>query len=122
MQAAKNSITGFMGRPFEDYQMFFSGSPAVYPPLGALANDIGGLTRRRSTLGLCFILGIDYAAVPDAQRLAGRKAGSSAAALVRRARHHAVPVGFATYDPMALFLRGAGGSTWRSGGVTPTGR
>ena len=35
---------------------FLSGSPTIYPPIGALANSIGGLAGAR-ILSLCFMLG-----------------------------------------------------------------
>ena len=48
MQGGQELNHWLHGTLVEDYQMFFSGSPAVYPPLGAIANAIGGLAAART--------------------------------------------------------------------------
>src|ERR1700728_3478107 len=42
--------------PIPDFPAYFSGAPVIYPPLGALADDVGGLVAAR-ILSLCFMLG-----------------------------------------------------------------
>jgi 4-amino-4-deoxy-L-arabinose transferase-like glycosyltransferase len=91
------------GVPVVDYQLFFSGSPAVYPPLGAMASAIGGLAGAR-ILGLCFILGTTTLLYLTGQRIAGRKAALLGTALFAALGTTQFLSGFATYDPMALFL------------------
>jgi hypothetical protein len=91
------------GIPVVDYQTFFSGSPAVYPPLGAMASAVGGLAGAR-ILGLCFILGTTTLLYLTALRLAGRKAALLGTALFAALGTTQFLSGFATYDPMALFL------------------
>ena len=44
------------GTRIPNFPSYFSGSPDVYPPLGAMANALGGLTAAR-LLSLCFMLG-----------------------------------------------------------------
>jgi putative flippase GtrA len=91
------------GTPVFEYQMYFSGSPAIYPPFGAIANAIGGLVAAR-ILGLCFMLGSTTLLYLTAQRLAGRKAALLGSALFAALGTTQFLSGFATYDPMALFL------------------
>ena len=91
-RAARNSITGCTGHWLRTIRLFFSGSPAVYPPLGAIANAIGGLAAAR-TLGLVFHPRRDHAAVPDRASPSGPQGGAPRLGAFRRARHHAVPVG-----------------------------
>ena len=50
---------------------FLSGSPTIYPPIGALANSIGGLAGAR-ILSLCFMLGATILLCWTAFRLIGR--------------------------------------------------
>ena len=44
------------GQAIPPFQTWFSGSPAIYPPVGALADGLGGLTGAR-LLSLVFMLG-----------------------------------------------------------------
>ncbi len=44
------------GTPIPAFPTYFSGAPVIYPPLGAVANSIGGLAGAR-LLSLCFMLG-----------------------------------------------------------------
>jgi hypothetical protein len=91
------------GGPVVDYQVWFSGSPVVYPPLGAIANAIGGLIVAR-TLSLCFILGTTTMLFRVADRLVGRNPALLGSALYAVLGTTQFLSGFATYDPMALFL------------------
>ena len=91
------------GVPVVDYQLWFSGSPAVYPPLGAIASAIGGLLAAR-ILGLLFILGSTTLLFLVANRLFGRSTALLSCALFAALGTTQFLSGFATYDPMALFL------------------
>lgn len=91
------------GGPVVDYQLWFSGSPVVYPPLGAIVNAIGGLIAAR-TLSLCFILGTTTMLFRVADRLVGRDSALLGSALYAALGTTQFLSGFATYDPMALFL------------------
>ena len=57
---------------------FFSGSPVIYPPLGALADSIGGLAGAR-ILSLPLCSAATVLLYLTASRLIGRRAPSSAA-------------------------------------------
>lgn len=89
--------------PAPAFPAYFSGSPLIYPPLGAIASGIGGLAGAR-LLSLAFMLGCT-ALLWDATR---RLYGSTAAFFAAAAFALLGPVihlgAFATYDPMALFL------------------
>ncbi|MBR7826245.1 glycosyltransferase family 39 protein [Actinospica sp. MGRD01-02] len=93
--------------PNMDYATFFSGSPYLYPLLGALANSVGGLTTARY-LSLVFMLGATVMLYRATVLLFGRRAaiwGSSLFALCG-------PVLFmshlATFDAPAVFLLATG--------------
>jgi Dolichyl-phosphate-mannose-protein mannosyltransferase len=93
----------FHGTPVPLFQTYFSGAPIIYPPLGALANDIGGLTAAR-ILSLCFMLGATVLLWSTASRLYDRWTASFAAgfwAILGATQHLGA---YATYDAMALFL------------------
>ena len=86
--------------PFSSY---FSGTPVMYPPLGALADSAGGLAGAR-VLSLVFMLGATVLLWSVAGRLFGRQAGFFAAALFAVAGPTLHLGAFATYDAMSLFL------------------
>jgi hypothetical protein len=91
------------GTPMPLFQTYFSGAPTVYPPLGALANSLGGLQGAR-ILSLCFMLGATVLLWSTTARLYGRQAASFAAgfwAILGPTQHLGA---YATYDAMALFL------------------
>jgi hypothetical protein len=85
---------------FADY---FSGAPVIYPPIGALADSIGGLAAARM-LSLAFMLGATCLLWATASRLYGRYAGFFAAATWVVLGPTIRLGAFATYDAMALFL------------------
>ena len=77
--------------PIPDFPAYFSGAPVLYPPLGALADSLGGLAAARA-LSLGFMLGVtsllwattvrllrhlrcDGAVLAFPRRLAGRPVG-----------------------------------------------
>ena len=58
------------GTPIPDFPSYFSGAPVIYPPLGALADSVGGLAAAR-ILSLCFMLGVTSLLWATAVRLYG---------------------------------------------------
>jgi Dolichyl-phosphate-mannose-protein mannosyltransferase len=86
--------------PFESY---FSGAPVVYPPVGALADSIGGLAAAR-VLSLLFMLGATALLWGAAGRLFGRRAAFFAAALFAVSGPTLHLGAFATYDALSVVL------------------
>ncbi len=80
----------------------FSGSPVIYPPVGALANSIGGLAGAR-ILSLLFMLGATILLYLTASRLLDRTAAVIAAALWALSEP-AIRLAFATFDPLSVLL------------------
>ena len=91
------------GVPIEDYQTFLSGSPAVYPPLAALVNAVGGLTAARF-LSLAFMAGTTCLLYVTASRLFDKWTALLGAALFAGLAGTQFLGALATYDAMALFL------------------
>jgi len=91
------------GVAIPQFSAYFSGSPVIYPPLGALADSVGGLTGAR-VLSLVFMLGATVLLWDVTSRMFGRQAGFFAAALFAVAGPTLHLGTFATYDAMALFL------------------
>ena len=91
------------------FSAYFSGAPVLYPPLGALADSVGGLTGAR-VLSLVFMLGATVLLWDVTSRLFGRRAAFFAAALFAVLGPTLHLGAFATYDAMSLFLR-----AWRPG-------
>jgi hypothetical protein len=91
------------GTPIPPFPAYFSGAPVIYPPLGALADSIGGLTAAR-ILSLIFMLGATTLLWGTASRLFGRRAAFFAAALFALLGPTLHLGAFATYDAMAVFL------------------
>lgn len=79
-----------------------SGSPALYPPLGALADDFGGLAGAR-VLSLLFMLAATVLLYGTALRLFGRNAAIIGAALWALSEP-AIRLAFATFDPLSVLL------------------
>ena len=91
------------GTPLPQFPSYFSGAPVLYPPLGALADSIGGLTGAR-ILSLVFMLGATSTLWATASRLFGRRAAFFAAALFAALGPTLHLGAFATYDAMSIFL------------------
>ena len=91
------------GTPIPQFPSYFSGAPVIYPPLGALADSLGGLTGAR-ILSLVFMLGATVALWATAARLFGRRAAFFAAALFAVLGPTLHLGSFATYDAMSMFL------------------
>ncbi len=89
--------------PIPDFPSYFSGSPVIYPPLGSLADSIGGLTAAR-ILSLCFMLGVTSLLWATTVRLYGRRAALLAAGLFATLAGTQFLGALATFDAMALFL------------------
>ena len=79
-----------------------SGSPVLYPPLGALANSIGGLAGAR-ILSLIFMLVATVLLYLTASKLIGRTGALFAAALWAFSEP-AMRLAFATCDPLSVLL------------------
>ena len=80
---------------------YLSGSPLIYPPIGALADSVGGLVGAR-LLSLGFMLcatGLLYA---TASRLFSQRAGLIGAAMFVAVGPTTDMSAWATYDPMAI--------------------
>jgi 4-amino-4-deoxy-L-arabinose transferase-like glycosyltransferase len=91
------------GTPLPQFPAYFSGAPVLYPPIGALADSIGGLTGAR-ILSLIFMLGATVALWATTGRLFGRRAAFFAAALFAVLGPTLHLGAFATYDAMSIFL------------------
>lgn len=91
------------GIPVPPYPTWLSGSPALYPPLGALADSLGGLAGAR-LLGLAFMLSATVLLYFAAKRLFDGRAALFSAILFASLAGTQFLGAFATYDPMALFL------------------
>ena len=91
------------GTPLPQFPTYFSGAPVLYPPIGALADSIGGLTGAR-VLSLIFMLGATVALWATAGRLFGRRAAFFAAALFAVLGPTLHLGAFATYDAMSICL------------------
>jgi Dolichyl-phosphate-mannose-protein mannosyltransferase len=86
-----------------DFATWFSGSPVCYPPIAALADDIGGLAGAR-ILSLCLMLGATCLLWGTTSRLFGRRQAYFAAALFAVISPTIRLGGLATCDALALFL------------------
>jgi 4-amino-4-deoxy-L-arabinose transferase-like glycosyltransferase len=91
------------GAPIPAFPKFFSGTPVLYPPLGAAADSVGGLAGARA-LSLVFMLGATVILWATAGRLFGRGAAFFAAALFATLGPVLHLGAFATYDALAVFL------------------
>ena len=91
------------GAPVPPFAAYFSGAPVIYPPLGALADSIGGLTGAR-VLSLVFMLGATILLWDSTRRLFGRRAAFFAAALFAVLGPTLHLGSFATFDAMAVVL------------------
>jgi 4-amino-4-deoxy-L-arabinose transferase-like glycosyltransferase len=79
-----------------------SGSPFLYPPIGATVDGIGGLAAAR-ILSMLFMIGATIVLYLVAQRLFGRQA-ALIAAILWSLSEPAFRLAYATYDPLSVFL------------------
>jgi len=91
------------GTPIPPFPTYFSGAPVIYPPLGALADSMGGLAGAR-LLSLVFMLGATALLWSAAGRLYGRRAAFFAAALFAVSGPVLHLGAFATYDALSVLL------------------
>src|SRR5690348_3605964 len=91
------------GQPLPPFATYFSGAPVAYPPLGALADSLGGLAGAR-VLSLFFMLGATVLVWDSARRIDGPRTAFFAAALFA-VLGPTLHVGtFATYDALSVLL------------------
>lgn len=81
----------------------FSGAPVIYPPLGALADSLGGLTGARM-LSLAFMLGATGLLYATAFRIFGLNPAITAAALFATLGVVRFLGAYATFDAMCVCL------------------
>jgi 4-amino-4-deoxy-L-arabinose transferase-like glycosyltransferase len=88
------------------FPSYFSGAPVIYPPVGALGDDIAGLVGAR-LISLFFMLCATVLLWSAARRLFGDLAAFCAAALFASTAAVQFLGAFATYDAMALLVLAA---------------
>lgn len=86
-----------------DFWSYFSGAPTLYPVLGAVVDQIGGLFAAR-LLSLLFMLGVTALLYLMTRRLFGTRAALCAAGLYCCGEATVFVGGLATYDAPTLFL------------------
>jgi 4-amino-4-deoxy-L-arabinose transferase-like glycosyltransferase len=91
------------GVAIPDFPSYFSGAPVLYPPIGALADSLGGLAAARM-LSLCLMLGSSALLWATTNRLFGQRAALLATGMFATLAGTQFLGAFATYDAMALFL------------------
>jgi hypothetical protein len=94
------------GTPIPAFPTYFSGAPIVYPPIAALASDIGGLAAAR-ILSLIFMLGATTLLWCTTRMLFGTRAAFFATAVWALLGPTLQLGAFATFDAMSLFLMAA---------------
>jgi Dolichyl-phosphate-mannose-protein mannosyltransferase len=103
------------GTQIPAYPTWLSGAPVIYPPIGAIADSLGGLTAAR-LLSLVFMLGVTSFLWCTATRLLHDKRAAFFAAALFAVLAPTLHLGsFATYDALALLLLAA--ATWCAAGV-----
>jgi hypothetical protein len=103
------------GAQIPEYQTWFSGAPVIYPPIGAIADSLGGLTGARA-LSLVFMLGVtSFLWCTTTRLLADKRAAFFAAALFAVLAPTVHLGSYATYDALALLLLTA--ATWCATGA-----
>ncbi len=85
------------------FASFFSGAPVLYPPLGALADTIGGLAAAR-LLSAGLMVAATWLLHRTARQIFGARAALLAAGLFAGLASTQFLGAFATYDALALFL------------------
>ena len=91
------------GTAIPPFPAYYSGAPAIYPALGALADHLAGLTGAR-VLSLIFMLGTTVLLYLVAKGLACLRAAFFAGALFAVAAPTVFIGAFATFDALATFL------------------
>jgi putative flippase GtrA/GT2 family glycosyltransferase len=91
------------GRPLPNLTGYFSGAPMIYPPIGGLADSLGGLAGAR-LLSLGFMLSASIFLYLTARRLFGQRTALVAVAIWVASEPAIKLSAFATYDPMSVAL------------------
>ncbi len=91
------------GTPIPQFPKYFSGAPVIYPPLGAVADNLGGLAAAR-LLSLLFMLAATALLWAATSRLYGQRAALFAAALFAVLGPTLHLGAFATYDALRVML------------------
>jgi hypothetical protein len=91
------------GTPIPPFPTYLSGAPVIYPPLGAIADSIGGLAGAR-VLSLCFMLGATTFLWSATRAILDRRAAFFGSALFVSLGPTQHLGAFATYDAMSLFF------------------
>lgn len=91
------------GASIPPFPSYFSGAPVIYPPIAALADNLGGLTAAR-ILSLIFMLGATTLLWSTSSRLFGQRAAFFATALFAILGPTVHLGAFATYDALSVFL------------------
>ena len=86
-----------------DFWTYFSGAPTLYPVLGSIVDQIGGLFAAR-LLSLAFMLGVTALLYLMTRRMFGTRAALCAAGLYCCGEGTVFVGGLATYDAPTLFL------------------
>ena len=105
------------GTPIPPFATYFSGAPVIYPPIGAVADSLGGLAAARG-LSLGFMLGATALLWRTTARIFGRRAAFFAAGLFALLGLTLHVGAFATFDALAMLLLAV--SVWCA--VTASGR
>jgi hypothetical protein len=91
------------GTPIPDFAAYFSGAPVVYPPIGAVADSIGGLAAAR-ILSMIFMLVSTALLYLTTRTLLFEKRAAVYAAAAFGLLGPTLSLTFATHDAMALML------------------
>ena len=103
------------GTPIPPYPTWFSGAPVLYPPVGAIADSLGGLTGAR-LLSLALMLAVTALVWGTATRLLADRRAAFFAAAVFAVLAPTMHLGsYATYDAPALLLLAA--AAWCAAGA-----
>jgi hypothetical protein len=88
--------------PASQAKAMLSGSPVIYPPIGALADAVAGLAGAR-ILSMLFMLGATALLYSAASKIIGRS-GAVIAAVLWALSEPALRLAYATYDPLSVFM------------------
>lgn len=92
------------GTPLQiDFSQYFTGSPVLYPVLGAIVDQVGGLTAAR-VVNLLFMLGTTTLLFMAAKRMFDERVALWAAALFSLSEATIFLGYFATYDAPSIFM------------------
>jgi hypothetical protein len=88
--------------PVSQTRTMLSGSPVIYPPIGALADDVAGLAGAR-ILSMLFMLAATVLLYSAASKIIGRE-GAVIAAALWAVSEPALRLAYATYDPLSVLM------------------